>query len=82
MVKQLDKSMVISDEMLVSCLLNLLGLSAQDTLMVLTSTGNNTNFDKVKDVLILQHGRIHLRKGQDSGKSGRPPPSVSSKGKR
>ena len=40
MVKQLDKSMVISDEMLVSCLLNLLGLSAQDTLMVLTSTGN------------------------------------------
>ena len=62
MVKKLDKSMVISDAMLGAFLLDNAGLSEQETFMVLTSTGNNTNFDKVKDVLILQHGRIHLRK--------------------
>eukprot|EP00959_Pyramimonas_sp_CCMP1952_P356959 7474494-Pyramimonas_sp.AAC.1 len=55
--------------MLGSLLLDHAGLSAQENLMVMTATGNNTSLDKIKDVLILQHGRIHIRqKGKDSGK--------------
>eukprot|EP00959_Pyramimonas_sp_CCMP1952_P311605 6521253-Pyramimonas_sp.AAC.1 len=41
-------------------------------MMVLTSGCNVTTFDKIKDVLIIQHGRIHIhQKGKgESGKKG------------
>eukprot|EP00959_Pyramimonas_sp_CCMP1952_P363208 7605996-Pyramimonas_sp.AAC.1 len=59
----------MNDDMIGSLLLDHAGLSAQENLMVVTATGNNTSFDNIKDVLILQHGRIHIRqKGNDSGK--------------
>ena len=38
--------------------------------MVMTSTGNVTSFDKIKEVLVLQHSRIHMKaKGERKGKS-------------
>ena len=70
LVTKLDTKLVMSDDMLGSLLLDHGGLPSQENLMVMTSTGNVTSFDKIKDVLILQHGRIHIRqKGKgDSGK--------------
>ena len=75
MVTKLDSKMVLGDEMLGSLLLDHSGLSPQKGLMVLTSTGNVTAFDKVKEVLILQHSRIHMMKsryetkGKEKGQS-------------
>ena len=66
LVKKLDPKMVLSDEMLGSLLLDHSGLNHHESLMVLTSTGNETQFDKIKDVMILQHPRIHL-KGKGRG---------------
>ncbi len=73
MVTKLDNKMVLSDEMLGSLLLDHSGLSPQEGLMVLTSTGNVTAFDKVKEVLILQHSRIHMMKSgyETKGKENR-----------
>jgi hypothetical protein len=68
MVTKLDSKMVLSDEMLGSLLLDHSGLSSHEGLMVLTSTGNVTAFDKVRDVLILQHSRIHLTKSGHEAK--------------
>jgi len=70
MVKRLDTTMVLSDEMLGSLLLDHARLTPQENLMVLTATSNMTAFDKIKDVLILQHGRTHLKKGDSLGKGG------------
>ena len=61
MVTKLDKGMKLSDEMLGSLMLDHAGLPPHESLMVLTSTGNETSFDKIKDVLILQHSRIRLK---------------------
>eukprot|EP00959_Pyramimonas_sp_CCMP1952_P042814 895941-Pyramimonas_sp.AAC.1 len=71
LVSKLDPKILMSDDMLGSLLLDRAGLSPSENLMALTSTGNVTTFDKIKDVLILQHGRIHFRqKGKgESGKS-------------
>ena len=89
MVTKLDSKMVLSDEMLGSLLLDHSGLSAQEGLMVLTSTGNVTAFDKIKEVLILQHSRIHMSsrsgaKGKEKGQqpwSGYRPKGHGGKGK-
>ena len=74
MVKKLDKDMNLSDEMLGSLMLDHAGLTSQECLMVLTSTGNETSFDKIRDVLILQHSRIHLsgQKGDSKGFQRKP----------
>ena len=64
LVTKLDPKLSLSDEMLGSLLLDHAGLSPEENLMVMTSTGNVATFDKIKDVLILQHGRIHIRKGK------------------
>jgi len=74
MVKKLDKDMNLSDEMLGSLMLDHAGLTTQECLMVLTSTGNETSFDKIRDVLILQHSRTHLsgQKGDSKGFQRKP----------
>ncbi len=51
----------MSDVVIGSLLLGHAGLSPSENLMVLTPTGHVTTFDNIKDVLILQHGRIHNR---------------------
>eukprot|EP00959_Pyramimonas_sp_CCMP1952_P407059 8531027-Pyramimonas_sp.AAC.1 len=57
--------------------------SRLQNLMVLTSTGNVTTFDDIKDVLILQRGRMHIRRkgkgesGQGSSSSTWPQPRPS-----
>ena len=82
LVTKLDPKLVMSDDMLGSLLLDHAGLSPSENLMVLTSTGNVTTFDKIKDVLILQHGRIHIRqKGKGDSKGNGFYPSSWSPGK-
>ena len=72
MVTKLDNNMLLSDEMLGSLLLDHADLSPHESLMVLTSTGDQTGFEQIKDVLILQHSRIHMRtKGKGKGDRGK-----------
>ena len=60
MLKEMDPDLVISDEIRGDLLLEAASLSHHEQLMVLTSTGNDTDFDKVADALQKQHGKIHI----------------------
>eukprot|EP00959_Pyramimonas_sp_CCMP1952_P388269 8136253-Pyramimonas_sp.AAC.1 len=52
LVPKLDPKILMSDDMLGSFLYGRAGLSPSENLMALTSTGNVTTFDNIKDVLI------------------------------
>eukprot|EP00959_Pyramimonas_sp_CCMP1952_P107338 2244361-Pyramimonas_sp.AAC.1 len=49
LVSKLDPKILMSDDVLESLPLDHAGLSSSESLMVLTSAGNVTNFDKIKD---------------------------------
>eukprot|EP00959_Pyramimonas_sp_CCMP1952_P376626 7888530-Pyramimonas_sp.AAC.1 len=62
----------MGDDVLGSLLLDHAGLSPSENRAVFTSAGNLTTFNNTKHVLILQHGRLHVRQ-TGMGESGRGP---------
>ena len=63
MLKEMDPDLVISDEIRGDLLLEAAGLTHHEQLMVLTSTGNDTDFDKIAEALQKQHGKNHIAHG-------------------
>ena len=61
MLKEMDPDLVLSDEIRGDLMLEAAGLSQTEQLMVLTSTNNDTDFDKIAEALQKQHGKIHIR---------------------
>ena len=45
-------------------LLDLSGLTREERVKVQASIGNELDFDRVADALIIQHPRVHLRESQ------------------
>eukprot|EP00959_Pyramimonas_sp_CCMP1952_P047379 988801-Pyramimonas_sp.AAC.1 len=72
LVSKLDPEILMSGDLLGSLFLDHASLSPSESPMELTSTGHVTAFDKIKDVLILQHGRIHIHQ-KCKGESGMAP---------
>ena len=48
--------------------LELSGLTREERVMVQASISNERDFDRVAEVLIIQHPRIHLRENQRRAK--------------
>ena len=61
MLKAMDPDLTLSAEIRGDLMLDASGLSEHERLMVLTSTVNDTDFDKIADALQKQHGKIHVR---------------------
>ena len=58
---QMDPVIHLSDGHRSDMLLDLSGLTREKRVMVQASIGNERDFDRVADALIIQHPRIHLR---------------------
>ena len=61
LLKELDPDVELSDGHRADMLLEFAGLDRQERIMVQASIGNERDFNKVADALILQHPRIHLQ---------------------
>ena len=56
----MDDQITLSPQILGDLLLDCSGVSKQERLLVLTSTGNSTTFTDVSQALMKQHGKIHV----------------------
>ena len=67
-LKELDKTIEISDTILGDLLLDNSGLDRKERLMVLTAVGETSSFDAIEKALITQHGKLHVLESRSSGK--------------
>ena len=85
---ELDPEMNLSEGHRADMLLDLAGLEKTERTMIQASIGNARDFDKIAEVLVVQHPRIHTKttggKGNSIpkfGKGGVPRPKSRGKGK-
>ena len=65
LLKKLDDTIELSEAIRGDLMLDFSGLSRAERLMILTSTGNSTEFSKVAQALVDQHAKIHHREYKD-----------------
>ena len=70
-LKELDPKTEISQNIRADLLLMLSGIDEDKQLMVRTSVGNVSDFDKIADALVRQHPRIHLNERRSQNPKGR-----------
>ena len=61
-LKELDKTVEISDTILGDLLLDNSGLDRKERLMVLTAVGQTPSFEAMEKALVTQHGKLHYRR--------------------
>ena len=61
---QMDPVIHLSEGHRPDMLLNLSGLTREERVMVQTSIGNECDFGRVADALIIHHARNHFRESQ------------------
>ena len=59
-LKRLDPTVDLSPSLLGDLMLDAANLGKVEKLLVLTSTGNNREFDKIAEALMKQHAKIHV----------------------
>ena len=72
-LKELDPKTEISENIRADLLLMLSGINEDKQLLVRTSVGNVSDFEKIADALVRQHPRIHInerRSQEPKGHSG------------
>ena len=62
LLKELDPEIELSEGHRADLLLDLSGLDKHERIMIQASIGNQRDFDKIADALVVQHPRIHLKK--------------------
>ena len=67
LLKQLENTVALSDEHLGDMLLDGANILDWQKQLILTTTTNSTEFDKVADALMVQLGRIHIVKDRSYG---------------
>ena len=67
LLKQLDTTVALSDEHLGDMLLDGANILDWQKQLILTTTTNSTEFDKISDALMVQLGRIHIVKDRSYG---------------
>ena len=65
LLKEMDSTLQLSDQLRGDLLLDSSGLSHSEKLMIMTSTNNSTLFDTLADALVEQHGKRHLREDRN-----------------
>ena len=75
LLKEMDGTVGLSQDILGDLLLDNSNLGKTEKLLVLTSTQNRTDFELVAKALQDQHGKIHLKEDRRSGDSGSKPTS-------
>ena len=68
---KLDQEIQMSTKMRGELLMDLGGFTYQEKLMMLTSTANDSDFDRIADAMILQHAAKHQREARQD-RSQRP----------
>jgi len=61
LLKELDPDIELSEGHRADMLLDLAGLGQNERIMIQASIGNQRDFDKIADALVVQHPRIHVR---------------------
>ena len=68
-LKAMDPSIDLSTSVRGDLMLEAAGISRQEQLMVLTSTGNERDFDKLAAALLEQHSHVHVEEENRGGSS-------------
>jgi hypothetical protein len=61
LLKELDPEIELSEGHRADMLLDLAGIDKNERTMIQASIGNERNFEKIANALVVQHPRIHLR---------------------